>query len=409
MNKTKLFLILCILLSFLSLRFYFFYQHQSQFIDGQEVNFQTTILSEPKSSGNYIVYTAKITPFNNVFITVPRFTAVNYGQKVNVIGTLKVKVLNNKSIIMSMYLPKIEALKNKQNFLLEIMSNIREKIIFLFEQTLPSNLSSLLLGIVFGIKKDMSIDFYNNLKQVGVMHVIAASGMNVTMTAGFFISFFGLFLKRKQAIVVSVLGILFYAILSGLQASIVRASIMGIMLFVAQFFGRQYLAAYGLFLTALLMLFYNPATLFDIGFQLSFLSTLGILTLQPLLSFKKFENIISDDVKTTTCAQIATLPIMLVNFGQYGMLSILVNGLVLWTIPILMILGASGTIVGFIFAPLAKIFLLLSLPFLIFFETVVNFFGSLKWNIQLQNLPISLILGYYLLIISVVIFVKKRN
>lgn len=95
-------------------------------------------MSEPKSSSNYIVYTAKITPFKNVSITVPRFTAINYGQTINVIGTLKVKVLNNKSVIVSMYLSKIEALKNKQNFLLEIMSNIREKIIFclskLFQQ-----------------------------------------------------------------------------------------------------------------------------------------------------------------------------------------------------------------------------------------------------------------------------------
>lgn len=53
--------------------------------------------------------------------------------------------------------------------------------------------SSLMLGIVFGIKEQMPQGFYANLRKTGLLHVIAASGMNITMAAGFFLSIFSLF------------------------------------------------------------------------------------------------------------------------------------------------------------------------------------------------------------------------
>ena len=139
----------------------------------------------------------------------------------------------------------------------------------MFFQTLPSPSSSLLLGIIFGIKEQMPKDFTDNLRTSGVFHVIAASGMNVTLVAGFLSVFFAFFFKRQIAIGLSILGIIFYAILAGLEPSIIRASVMGILVFSAQILGRQTLAVNFLALTGFVMLFVDPSLIFDIGFQLS--------------------------------------------------------------------------------------------------------------------------------------------
>ena len=273
-----------------------------------------------------------------------------------------------------------------------------------YSQSLEKTDASLLLGIVLGIKGDFPLPFNQALQATGVLHVIAASGMNVTMVSAFLFSLASRFFKRQWAIVMCIGGVIFYAFLSGLQPSILRATVMGCLAFGAQLFGRQYIAVYALCVSIFFMLFTSPQLAFDIGFQLSVMATLGIILLSPLLP----KNKLFADSNTTLSAQVFTLPILLGTFGQYGLLSILVNALVLWTIPPLMILGGVGAIIGLIFEPVGKLLILLAVPFLWFFEKVVTYFGSLQWNLTLHTLSHLLIMGYYLLLVSVVFIVKLQ-
>ena len=305
-------------------------------------------------------------------------------------------MLNNNVVLLAINSPQIKAVVHSPNLLLAVAKFIRQKSINLYASTLSPEYSSLLLGIVLGIKANFSKSFLTDLQSTGVMHVIAASGMNVTMTGSFFLSIFTIFLHRKLATILSLAVILIYMVLSGLQASILRAGIMIIFAFGAQLFGRQYLGAYGLFLAGSFMLIQNPLFLWDVGFQLSMLATLGILTIKPLLKWGD----LFEDLTTTLAAQVATLPILLTNFGTYGIFSILVNALVLWTIPMLMVLGGVGLLLGFVIEPLGKVFLIISVPLLWYFERVVEFFGGLGLNLQVSTLPIEISLGYYLLVIS---------
>ena len=178
-----------------------------------------------------------------------------------------------------------------------VFFGLRQHIISVFEKTLPSNYSSLLLGIVFGIKSSMSSNFLDNLKILGLMHIIAASGMNVTLVAGFLSAIFLLFLKRQIALILTIAGIFIYAFLAGFEPSIVRASIMGMITFTAQILGRQKLAGYSLFATAYIMIIFSPFVIWDIGFQLSFVSTAGLIFLRPVLYqiqiLKKFLSLLS--------------------------------------------------------------------------------------------------------------------
>jgi competence protein ComEC len=407
----RILIFISILLIALVLKIGWFYSHQTQHEDGEQINFVTMVISDPTFFGNSQNFSINLPTGEVVYVQTAGYPQRSYGDQMSVVGKLKVKLLSKNHQILTLSFPKIESVKNGENYFLAVINLIRQKIIADFQSVLPKDSAALLLGIVFGFKVDFSKTFLANLKIVGVMHVIAASGMNVTMVGGFFFYIFSLFLKRQWAILTSIVGILFYDCLAGFQASIVRASIMAIIAFSAQILGKQRDGLYALFLTALVMLFWQPNYLTDVGFQLSFASTMGILVIPRLL--KRFENGITSDLITTFSAQIATLPILISGFGAYSLWSIVVNTLVLWTVPILMILGGFAAILTFIFEPLAKLLLYLCLPFLLFFEAVISFFAGLSGAISLQNVPWQFVAGYYLLLIAILAFgfqkMQKRN
>jgi competence protein ComEC len=393
---------IAILILVLILRIGWFYSHQAQYQDGEQLNFETTVTSDPTFFGNSQNFAVNLPTGEAVYVETAGYPERSYGDKISIIGKLKVKLLSKNHQILTLSFPKIESVKNGENYFLAAINLIRQKIIADFQSVLPKDSAALLLGIVFGFKVDFSKTFLANLKTVGVMHVIAASGMNVTMVAGFFFYLFSLIWRRRTAIVLSLSGVIFYDFLAGFQASIIRASLMAGIAFSAQILGKQRDGLYALFLTALVMLLWQPNYLTDVGFQLSFASTLGILVIPRLL--KRFENGWTSDLITTFSAQIATLPILVSGFGVYSVWSIVVNALVLWTVPILMILGGFAAILTFVFEPLAKLLLYLCLPFLLFFEAVANFFAGLSGAVSLQNVPWQLVAGYYLILIAVLAF-----
>lgn len=154
------------------------------------------------------------------------------------------------------------------------------------------------------------------------------------------------------------------------------------------------------------MLLLNPTLIQDVGFQLSFASSLGILALHPHLSKIPF---LGEDIATTVSSQIATLPILLMTFGQYGVLSILVNALILWTVAPLMILGGLSAIMGLVILPIGSWVAFFALPLLWYFERVVGFFGNIPATLTVKDLPMVWVVGYYVIIISVVWIIHQKS
>ena len=406
MSKSLILFIL-ILVVVLVLRLFTFYSTKTVYRDGEKISFSSRILSEPKVYKSYQSFWLELPTTDRVFIKTAIYPEYYFQDRVNIVGIITHRLLNYKVSILTMDYPKISFVKNSDGLFLAVVKPIRQKIITVFDKTLPNDLSGLMLGIVFGIKQNLSKDFLDNLKTAGVMHVIAASGMNVTMTAGFVFYLFSLIFRRQLAVFLSILGVLFYAILAGFEASIVRASIMGIIAFSSQILGKQQYGFYALLLTGFVMLFISPKYLFDIGFQLSFAATLGILFIPGV--FARLQNALSDNFLTTISAQIATIPIILASFGTYSLWSVIANTLVLWTVPFLMILGGIAALIAFVFEPAATIFLYLCLPLLLYFEKIVAFFGTLKGNIALESFPWQFGAAYYSFLASFLLLYFKRN
>ncbi len=413
MQKPSVFFFLFFLLVFLSIRFFVFYSQTTLYKDKQKVSLRTSITSEPIVSGRTQRFRIKLNHSYEAFVTTGKFPQYFYGQTISVAGKMQVREKEGR-MNYSLFYPQV-LLSEKEGFLSVFSRTIRDKAIHLYGSVLSPDTTALLLGIVLGAKTQMSEEFLTDLRSAGVMHVIAASGMNVTMVAGALFSLFSYIFSRRTGLVLSFLGVLFYAFIAGFEPSIVRASIMAGLTFLASILGKQKHAIYLLGVTAYGMLFIEPVLLYDIGFQLSFLATLGIMLLKPLIQLGKIGEIsvirvIREDFLTTLAAQIATLPILLINFGSVNVLSLIVNVLVLWTIPFLMVIGGFSLLVGFLFPPLGSIIAALTIPFLWFFEKIVSFFGVMKLPLIFESDSFILWLGYYLTLVAFIVFrYQKKN
>lgn len=220
--------------------------------------------------------------------------------------------------------------------------------------------ASLLTGILFGVKAHMPQDFYQALVTTGLLHIIALSGMNITILVNLFAKS-TLFFGRKSSGIFTIILIIFFVAFVGPSPSIVRAAIMGILSLLSVYFGRQYWALFSLFVTSLLMLLFDLKLATDISFQLSFLATLGIILFggsrKKTLSEKKslLERLISplkENLRLTLSAQLFTLPVILCNFHRISLIAPVANIAVEWVIQPVMVLGFTSAILGWIWQPL---------------------------------------------------------
>jgi competence protein ComEC len=219
-------------------------------------------------------------------------------------------------------------------------------LIEFYQQNLPEPHASLVAGIVLGSKSSIPETFWNELKLTGVAHVVVASGTNVTFVAGFLISLFTLCFPRRKSVLLVIIAIWLYAVISGLESPIIRAAIMASVALSAQALGKLALAWKTLILTVYMMLVYQPAWIGDVGFIMTFVSVISLMLFQKkmeiILSF--LPKVIKEGLSTSLAAQIGVAPILFVTFGQFNILSPLINALVLWTVGPIMMIGAISAL-----------------------------------------------------------------
>lgn len=327
--------------------------------NGQKVRVTSRVLQEPVR----YTYLQRIS-IAGLKVSLPLFPEITYGDTVIVEGTVEKGDLK-KAVLLD--LKKSEGLLYK----------LRYKIISFYQKSLPEPSASLVSGMVLGSKASIPEKFWEDLKATGTAHVVVASGMNVSIVAGFLVGLFVLFLPRRRAIPFVLGGIGLYSALSGLDAPIIRAAIMGSVVFLAQGTGRVTSAWRALVLSALIMLAIKPLWLTDLGFILSFVATAAILLFEKKIREKLLflPKIIKEGFSTSLAAQIGVAPILFVTFGQFNILSPVINALILWTVPLITILGAVGGTIGLVLPGLGRMVLYLLYPFTWFFIKTVEIFG----------------------------------
>ncbi|PIV09136.1 hypothetical protein COS31_02980 [Candidatus Roizmanbacteria bacterium CG02_land_8_20_14_3_00_36_15] len=206
---------------------------------------------------------------------------------------------------------------------------------------LPEPHASLLNGIIFGVSLKTTKVFYNQLKIVGLLHLVVLSGTNITLLAAV-ISSISQFLGKQLSILLTILIIILFTIFVGPQAPIIRAAFMGILTLVAILAERKNYVLYGLFLSLIFVCLFWPQWLKTVSLWLSYGATLGII----LFGQTSSKNELWREVKISLAAQVFTTPIIFFYFKQISLIALLSNLLIVELIAPLTILGFLTAVLG---------------------------------------------------------------
>jgi len=230
--------------------------------------------------------------------------------------------------------------------------------------------ASLLKGIFLGIETGIPRDLYELFNLTGTSHIIVISGSNIAVVAGILLLLGQRIVGKRLAPPIAIVGIIVYTFLVGADGAVSRAAIMGIVWVGAMAAGRPNYAMNALVFTAIVLTIFNPLVLWDVGFQLSFMATLGLIVLVPLLERgtfgllqRRFHTdqiglpmaLLSELVIITLAAQIATGPLIVYHFGRFSLVSLLSNLLILPVQPPIMGLGALAMFAGMVWLPLGQL------------------------------------------------------
>lgn len=281
----------------------------------------------------------------------------------------------------------------------------------------PDPESSLLAGILLGVDTGLTQRLQQAFKSTGTAHIIAISGFNMSIIAAMFVTFFSRFLGPRRGAVLAILGIAFYTMLVGGGAAVVRAAIMGSLALFARQVGRRQFALNTLLAVAFLMCLWNPLYIWDVGFQLSFFATLGlILYAEPFSQFanriitryfptstaERSAELFSEFVLLTLAAQITTIPIMAYHFKQISLVSFIANPFILPVQPAVMILGGLAVLLSLIWLPLGQIAAWVAWPFVVYTIRMVELFDRVPHGtLFLGDLSIWFVILFYGLLFSV--------
>jgi len=299
---------------------------------------------------------------------------------------------------------------------LQSLNNLRNKIIATHAENLKSPNLEILGGIVFGDDAVAPPDYIkSSFINSGLLHILAASGMNVAFIFGFWFFILNRFKVPYKIINISGIGlIIFYTLMTGLGPSVIRAALMLIIILIGKLIDRSTHSVSLLALVALLMLIYNPAFINDVGFQLSFLVTFGLLTTGTII-FEKLQDTkipqwLSGAAIIPVVAQIWVAPLQMFYFNTFSTYSIFAN---ISSMPFLSVVSFGGFMSSIlaIFMPFTK-YLCMSIDFCLNYVLtaivmISNFFAEMPNSLISTTHPsIMQILIYYTTILLITLIIK---
>ncbi|MBN1220373.1 MAG: DNA internalization-related competence protein ComEC/Rec2 [Anaerolineae bacterium] len=316
-----------------------------------------------------------------VLVRAPRHPEYFYGDRLTVTGKMETppvfKDFSYKdylarfgihSMIRRPYIERLES--NQGNPIWTILLTFKARASQTINRILSEPYASLLNGILLGIETGIPRDLYEQFNRTGTSHVIVISGSNIAVVAGIFLLLGQRILGKRFAPPIAIIGIIIYTFLVGADAAVSRAAVMGIVWVLAIWVGRPGLALNSFFFSAIVLTLINPLILWDVGFQLSFMATLGLIVLVPPLEHNTFGllqrwlrtdqvglamALLSELLIITLAAQIITGPLIVYHFGRFSLVSLLSNLLILPVQPPIMIVGGLATLAGLLWQPLGQL------------------------------------------------------
>jgi len=296
---------------------------------------------------------------DRVLVSTERYTTITYGDVIEVTGTLRQPESFTGDLGRTFHYPgylrvrdigyvlsfpqSITVIDTRQgNRVMHSIYDVKDWFVGTINTHLPEPAAGLGLGLLLGVKQALGNELETAFRHTGIIHIVVLSGYNVMIVIAAVMFLLATVLSLRSRVLVGLVAITLFALLVGLSATVVRATIMAALVLIAQLIGRQYHIVRALCLAGAIMVVVEPHILaFDIGFQLSFMATLGLILIAP-----QFETIMGHVPKSfgarefliaTIATQIAVAPLLLYHIGELSLIAVVVNVLVLPIVPFAML------------------------------------------------------------------------
>lgn len=292
---------------------------------------------------------------------------------------------------------------------------LKEKLLAVSQATLPPEKAALINGIVFGSQGQIDRKTWQLFSESGVVHILSVSGLHVGLVLAGALALVRLVRLpfNLTAPLVSV-ALLLYAILCGLGPAVTRSTIMALMFLWAHHLGRSRDWPTTLAAAALVSLIVRPLSLYDIGFQLSFAATWGILYLGPVLD-GLLKNVIRHTwlraaLWVSLAAQLATLPLIAWYYNLISLVSLLTNLAAVPLTGLILALGTASSLLGLAVPALAGFINISTSLLLDLFIKLVSLCRALPGSvIYVPTPPFFLVVAWYPLLFLGVLLVSNEG
>lgn len=303
------------------------------------------------------------------------------------------------------------------------LSQVRERMSASLASSLHEPQGALAQAMVLGDCSGLPDELKESFARSGTSHLIAISGLNIAIIGGIIlIPAIWLFGRTRPYYLIFTLGVIWvYALLTGLNAPVLRAAIMMNLWLVADHIGRPRSAMTSLLFAAAIMVGITPSILSDVSFQLSFAAMAGLIMLTPRfqsLGIKIFRvadegtmvrKFLVDSIAVTMGAVVATLPIIAFYFDQISIVVLLANIVVLPVIPAVICSSALVSLIGIFLPSVAHVIGWIAWLFISYMIESIEFFASWPLASMRVNFNAVFLWIYYIILFAVLLFISNRR
>ena len=390
-------------------------------LSNQKIILTGRVSEEIDPGGDYQKITVKDLKNNNlILVTTYKYPEFKYGDVIELTGKLEAptnwsefrydRYLARYDIYLLMAWPKIKVINNTPDFFSKLLS-VKKSVYQIINSALPEPQAGLASALLLGYKNTLDAVEKKSFSCCGLSHVVAISGSHLTLLSALAFNFLlVLGLSSRGAFKPVVIFLWLYTILTGLQTSALRSAIMISFVLWGKKNGRGDSGGRILFITAALMLFFNPLLLRDdLGFQLSFLAMIALIYLCPLGEKIFGKGNIKSVIILTVASQLLTWPIAAYNFGTFSIIAPLANLLIVWIFAWLLPALLIASFLSWLIPALNVLWFAPSYFMLAYVTKMGNWLAiwpraCLNWQISWQFL-----IFYYLILAFIYYIIDKKH
>lgn len=387
--------------------------YQLRSYTGQKVTIQATVTADAVySTRSQIEFTA-----NNIRLTEPQdkplsgsfkisgfgVPMVYRGDRVQVAGKLFPMRGSNQGRVAYAQIQRLSAGSS-------LINDFTRKFNAGMQSALPEPMASFGLGLLIGQRSTMPANITAALIAVGLVHIVAVSGYNLTiLVRGIGRLKLG---SKYQKLAASLVLIVGFVLITGFSASIVRAALVSVLSLWAWYYGRRIKPTVLISFAAAVTGLWNPFYVWgDLGWYLSFLAFFGVLVIAPLIAarfFSRQPKLLTMVLLETLSAEIMTLPLILMTFSQLSIIALIANLLVVPLVPLAMLLSAVAGLFGAFVPQVAGWFALPARLLLTYMLDVVHMLSNIPSVLLHRSISLAYMVALYCFVLIIVLVTSRK-